>query len=217
MTIEEMEKQLKSFQSDLETTKKDFQIKLDASNKTAEEWKTVAFKKEEEMKQYKEQAEKAEKDKEKAFAENLKRENKLFLENLKKEGRITPALQVLAEKLMESMTSKETIATFEEKDGKKIDHTQLSLFKQMLSSMKKAPIYSSMSRTEDQKPEIPDADGETHFMEVSIGGKKQSLPVDGMELHNEALKYQDEQRAKGKTISYETALIEAEKLMRVAA
>lgn len=208
MTVEELEKQLKSFQSDFESTKKDFTIKLESAKKDAEEWKSVATKKEEELKTFKEKAEAAEKEKEKAYAESRANEDKHFLESLVKEGKITPAMQVTAQKLMESMTSETTVATFDSKDGKKIQHTQRSLFKEFLRSFQKSNAYSILSRAESFSADTPEGGDDTvEFAEIHKDGQIVKAQLDDVDLDKQAKGYQEEMRKVGKDVSYADALI----------
>lgn len=208
MTVEELEKQLKSFQSDFDQTKKDFELKLSSANKEAESWKKVAETKEAEAKAFKEKAETADKEKAKAYAEKRNNEDKAFLETLKKEGRITPAMQEVAAKLMESMTSDETVATFDTKDGKKIQHTQRSLFMDFMKSFQKSNAYTILSRMPEYTPETPDGtQEEVAFAEVHKDGQKVMAHLDDVDLDRQAKAYQEEMRKIGKTIDYSEALI----------
>src|SRR3990167_7864251 len=163
LTLDELTKKFETLTTSVDTMKKDFELKLESAKKDAEQWKTVATQKDEDLKKFKQEAETANKEKEKAYAEKRKQEDKIFLENLKKQGKLTPASQEIATKLMESMTSETVVATFEAKDGKKITHTQLSLFKELLGSLAKSPIFSQMSRTDVAERETPDGDQEKQF------------------------------------------------------
>ena len=214
MTVEELEKQLKSFQSDFESTKKDFALKLESATKDAEQWKSIAAQKEADLKKFQADAEKAQAEAKKTFAESRAKENRLFLDGLKKEGKISPATETLAIKLMESMTQDAVIATFEQKDGKKVEHTQMSLFKEMLSGLAKSPIFREMSRQANARQSVPgEGEEKEAFADIKSAGSTKRLPLEGMETHLKALEYIEEQRKIGKTVSYEEALIQAEKLI----
>lgn len=208
ITIAELAQQLKTFQSDLDQTKKDFELKLNAAKTEAESWKKVAETKEAESKTFKEKAEAAEKEKTKAFAENRKNEDKTFLEGLKKEGRITPAMQEVAEKLMESMTSEDVIATFDMKDGKKVQHTQRSLFMDFVKSFRKSNAYTILSRSPEYTPETPDGtQGEVTIAEIHKDGQKVMARLDDVDLDRQAKAYQEEMRKIGVAVEYSEALI----------
>jgi len=217
MTTEELEKQLKSFQTDLDQTKKDFTIKLETATKDAEQWKSAAFKKDEELKAFKEKAEQAEKDKEKAYAEKRIEEDKHFLEALKKEGKITPAMQETATKLMESMTSETVVATFDMKDGKKVQHTQRSLFKELLKSFQKSNAYSILSRADSYSAETPEGGEESvEFAEIHKDGAVIKAQLDDVDLDKKAKAFQEEMRKIGKDVSYSEALISISKQLKHA-
>ena len=217
-TIEELTKQFEALNTSVSTMKKDFQLQLDSAKKDADSWKSVASQKEEELKQFKEKAELALKERDKAFAESRKQENLSFLESLKKSGKISPAMEDTAAKLMESMTSDVTIHTFEAKDGKKVNHTQLSLFKELLGSLTAAPIFRQMSKTAQIQKETPGSNNgeEKTFTTVKTKAGEVTYEVDGQDLHSAAIQYQEDQRKIGRTVSYAEALIAAEKLMTQA-
>lgn len=211
MTVQELEQQLKKFQDDFDTTRKEFQLKLDNAEKDASKWKKISEDKESETRKFQEEAEKAKKERELALAEARKREVKDFFDRMKKEERITPAQEEMAARLAESMTSETEIATFGEKDGKKVSHTQLSLFKELVASMPKRPRTATLTPGGSFSPPTPEGTGEggTDYQEVWYGGQKVLAQVDDMDLHVKALEYQEAQRAKNVTVSYEDALIEA--------
>lgn len=218
-TIEELTKQFETLNSSVSLMKKDFDLKLESAKKDAESWKTIATQKEEDIKKFKAEADKAIEDKNKAFAESRKQETASFLENLKKAGKISPAMQETATKLMETMNTETVVHTFEAKDGKKVSHTQFSLFKELLSSLSTTPIFRSMTQSGSQTKETPaggDA-SEKSFTVVKTKAGDQTYEVDGQELHAAALQYQEDQRKSGRTVDYASALIEAEKIMKQAA
>lgn len=209
-TIEELSKELEGLSSFVGVMKKDFELKLGAAKTEATEWKTVAEKKEAEAKQFKEAAEKAEQDKIKAYQESRIKEMKSFLEESVKTARITPASKVLAEKLMESMTSDATVHTFEDKDGKKTSHTQFSLFKEFVNSLAKSKVFSTLTpavKQTAQSPIVEEGDKEIHFQEVKKDGATQNLIVDDYEIGVKALDYQAEMLKIGRKIDYADALI----------
>lgn len=217
-TLEELTKQFEALNTNVSTLKKDFELKLESAKKDAEQWKSVATQKDEDLKKFKLDAEKALEEKNKANAELRKQETAVFLETLKKSGKISPAMQETAAKLMESMNSEATVYTFEAKDGKKVNHTQLSLFKELLSSLATTPIFRQMTRTGEPTRETPPGTAsEVTFTTVKTAGGEKEYQVDGQDLHTAALQYQEDQRKTGRTISYADALIAAEQLMKQAA
>lgn len=225
MTLEELQKQMeglkKTFDEKLDLQVKSFQVQLDGEKKQVEQWKTVAQAKEEEARVFAEKAKKADEEKAKAFAEAKKAEMKAFFEQAKKEGRITPALEEIAVKLAESMTSETVIATFEKNDGSKTTHTQMSLFKAFISGLGKTTMFREQSRTpQGVAPATPGSanggDGAVEFAEVIYGGIKKQLPMDGNDLHARAVQFQDAERTAGRSTSYEQALIEVSKQDRMA-
>lgn len=219
MTIDELTKKFETLQTGVDVMKKDFELKLENANKDVATFKAIALKKEDELKEFKEKAELAIKEKDKAFAESRKAENLNFLETLKKDAKISPAMAETAAKLMESMTSEVVVATFDAKDGKKIQHTQLSLFKELLASLSKAPVFRSMSQATVATREIPagtGTEGEKQFVTVKREGGENKYEVDGTELHAAALQFQEDQRKIGRATSYEDALVAAEKILQAA-
>lgn len=218
----DLEKQFAELKEQFSTLKKDYELRLDSAKKEAESWKSTAQQKQDELKKFEADAEKATEEKNKAFAEIRITECKHFLEKLKKDGRISPALEVLAAKLMESMTSDVTVYTSETKDGKKISHSQLSLFKELLSSMAKTPVFRSMTVGGTTGVETPEdsmkgtKSAET-FMKVRTGGEVKTYAVDDVDLDLMAREYIDEQAKLGRKVDYAEALVQAEKLMRQAA
>lgn len=216
MTIEELEKKMKglevSFQEKIELQAKSFNVQLEASKKDGEQWKTVAQAKEEEARQFKEKAEKADAEKAKAFAEAKKAEIKAFFAEAKKDGKITPAMEEVAMKLAESMTSETVIATFDKSDGSKTTHTQLSLFKSFISMLGKTRVFAEHTAGGGAHQATPKAGsgaaGEEQFSEVIYGGVKKPLPMEDTDLHARAVAFQDEARTAGRSVSYEDALCE---------
>lgn len=221
MTLEELQKQMqdlqKNFTEKLELQSKSFQVQIDAAKKDGEQWKTVAQAAEEKAREFAEQAKKAELEKAKAFAEAKKAELAAFFAQVKKEGKITPAMEEIALKLAESMTSETVVATFEKSDGSKTTHTQLSLFKAFISALGKTRVFTEQTpgagaRSAGTPRAVAGANaGEEGFAKVIFGGTLKELPLADGDLHARAVQFQDEARAAGRTMSYEAALIEASK------
>lgn len=218
-TIDEMVKKFETLETSVGNMKKDFELKLDSAKKDAEQWKTVATQKEEDLKKFKADAEKAIEEKNKAFAETRKAENSLFLEGLKKSGKITPAMQETATKLMESMNTEAIVHTFEAKDGRKVNHTQLSLFKELLASLGASPIFRNMTQVTEPQRNTPGAviAEEKVFTTVKTKAGEQTYEVDGQDLHTAAIQHIADQQKVGNTVDYASALIFAEKQMKQAA
>lgn len=216
MDIKELEKQFSELQGQVGLLKKDFELKLAAANGEAEQWKKIAQQKEADALKFQEDAKKAKEAEAKAFAEARAAENKAFLEKLKAEGRITPAMQDVATKLMESMTSQEIVATFDMKDGKKVSHTQFSLFKEFLSSFQKSSVLKGLTPGGGSAVEVPgDGDGtEQQFTEILQGGQKVRVPLDDTNLHMSALEYIEDQKKIGRVVGYADALIEVSKTQK---
>lgn len=213
--------QKKTFEIQMDTMKKDFELKLESAQREADSWKANAQKREDEIKKYQEEATKAKKDAEEALAKSREQENKAFAERLKREGRITAAQEEQVIKLMESLISSDAVATFKEKDGSTRSHTQLSLFKQLLSSLPVRVNYSESTYGVPPAAETPEIDGgekAAQFMEViTKNGGKQTLPVQGVEIAEAAEKYMEEKRKAGIVVSYADALIAVSPRKRVSA
>lgn len=214
MTVEELEKQMKSFKDDFEKTKKDFELKMESARKDAEQWKTIAADKDKELKEFKEKQTAREQEFQASQSAARLAENKSFLDALKKAGKITPAAEVLATKLMESMTQETVVHSYDE-GGKKVTHTQLSLFKEMLKTFSKSSVFTSMTHGSQPTRETPEhEEKEENFTQVIKDGVLKTFKVDGAALDERAKSYQEEKRKNGINIDYATALIEAEKLMK---
>ena len=221
MTIEELEKQMKGLQTTftekLDLQAKNFQVQLDATKKEADQWKTVAQAKEEEARVFAEKAKKADEAAAKSALEAKKGEIKAFFEQAKKDGKITPAMEEIAFKLAESMTSEQVIATFEKSDGSKTTHTQLSLFKSFISALGKTRVFQEHSKSGEALKMTPAAGSfkangdDESTTKVIFGGTLKELPMTDTELHVRAVQFQDEARTAGRVMSYEAALIEASK------
>lgn len=218
-TVEELLKKFETFEKGVETMKKDFELKIESAQKDAASYKAIALQKEEDLKKFKADAEKAIEEKNKAFAETRKAENASFLEGLKKAGKISAAMEVTCVKLMESMNTETIVHTFEAKDGLKVNHTQLSLFKELLSSFGASPIFRNL--THATAPARIAAQGgedkEKVFTTVITKAGAQNYEVDGMDLHALAVQFQEDQRKVGITVDYADALIAAEKQLKQAA
>ncbi len=202
--------QKKTFETQITTMKSDFELKLESAQREVESWKANAQKREEEIKKFQEQAEKSKKEAEAAIAKSREQEIKGFAESLKREGRITPAQEEIVIKLMESMTSDANIHSFKEKDGSTRQHTQLSLFKLLISSLKKSVSYSEESYGVPPAASVPDANADEELPTQRVFSKQggwQNLQVQGLNVADAAEKYMEEQRGKGKFVTYEQALI----------
>lgn len=224
MKIEDVESKLKEiqdkalaqaqeFRSEIDSTKKDFELKIQSADKNAKEYKELAEKREEELRQFKEQFEKDKVEKDKLFKEARENDVKEFVHSLKKNERILPAHEPMVIKLMESMTSESMIMSFKEKDGSERKHSQLSLFKLLLSSLVKGSNFKQFTPTSPQHAETPDNNASTEgleaetFMDVLTEGTVKRMKVDEADLAAKAYEYQAEQTKRGITVSYEDALI----------
>ena len=215
-TIEELSKDFESLESSVSVMKKDFELKLDSAKKDTAEWKSIAEKNAADAKKFKEDAEKAEADKKKAYQEARIKEVKSFLDKAVESARITPAARELAEKLMESMTSDAIVYTFEQKDGSKTTHTQLSLFKEFIASLKQSKVFHTLTTQHTKQaataPLSTDDGGQVRTMAVKKDGATQELIVDDYDLGVQAMEYQQEQRKIGRVIDYGEALIAVAKI-----
>ena len=221
MTVEELEKQLKTFQSDFDQTKKDFELKLGTAKKEADDWRQVAQKKEEEAKKFQEEAEKAEKERKKAEAEARKTEHKAFVDRMKAEGKLVPAQEEASLKLMESLSAEGEIAKFTAKDGSSRSHSQLSLFKEMVENSPKRVSFGYSTRKQgEHSPQLPGegkAEGGEGQIEILHQGKRTMIPLVGADMAARAFEYQAEVRkTQGREIDYGEALIAVEKMERAA-
>lgn len=218
-TVDELMKKFETMETSVANMKKDFELKIESANKDAASYKAIALQKEEDLKKFKADAEKAIEEKNKAFAEARKAENASFLESLKKSGKISPAMQETAAKLMESMNTESIVHTFEAKDGKKVNHTQLSLFKELLSSLGASPIFRNMTQVTAPERTAPGATiaEEKVFTTVKTKAGEQTYEVDGQDLHTAAIQYQADQHKIGITVDYAQALLVAEQQLKQAA
>lgn len=215
MTIEELQKQFETLTGSVDVMKKEFTVKIDAANKNAEEWKKVAESSAAEVKKLQEEAKKAEEGRVKALSEARKAEVKAFIEAAKKDGRITPAQEELIVKLAESLTSENVVATFEDKDGKKIQHTQISLFKEILGALPKAGRMRQLTPSGTGAPAAPgEGEGAAETATMFVDGKRQTVILDDTALDAETKKVIAEYRERKENISYGEAMIIAEKRLR---
>ena len=214
MTVEEVMKKFDDLTVKVDAMKKDYDLKLDSANKEAQSWKKVAEQKQDEIASFKESTEKEIKDREKQFAEMRAAENLKFAEELVAKDVLTPALKDTAVRLMSAMTSEKESISYQEKDGKKVSHTMLSLFKEFISALPKGNRLKAITNRTAPKVEIPSeaktGTEDLRYMEVHRGGKKEMLPVEGDDLHSRALEFQQEQKKIGRVVSYGDALIAAE-------
>ena len=213
MTVEELEKQLKSFQSEFDITKKEFQVKLDSAKKETEEWKAIAEKKETEARQFQESAAKAEKERKAAEAQARENESKAFVESKIRDGKLLPAQREMAISLMRSLAAEGEVIASKDKDGATKAHSQLSLFKEIVSALPKRIEYGSFETKPGEEISAPlpggSDEGETEgVVEVNRGGMKVKLPQTGMDLAAKAFVYQSEFRKKtGRDLDYGEAVI----------
>lgn len=216
MTIAELEKKFSDLTTNVDTMKKDFELKLDAQKKETDSWKTVAENKQKELLSFQETAEKAQKDRDKAYAEARATEIKNFVADLKKSGRLTPAIEEMVLKLMESMTIDTTVISFSQKDGKTVSHSQLSLFKEIFSALPAGNHLRSFSKVGEVSPTLPSqvrttGSDSAEYTEIHRGGEIVRVPVDDGDLHAKALKFIEDQKGLGRVFSYGDALIEVSK------
>ena len=218
MTAQEVEGKLKEFQSNFDSKIKEFEVRNEAANKRADEYKKIAEDKEAEVAKFKEVAQKAENEKKVALEESRKKDISSFVESEKKNARLTPAQAEIATKLMESMTSELEVATFKQKDGKSIVHTQISLMKEFISLLPVSNRFSEISRTFEKTPSIPNGTNEAQvYVEVvQKGSGRIKLPVKDADIAAKIFEYQEEKRKHGVSVSYEDAYIEVDKLSRAA-
>jgi len=208
MDIKELEKKFTELSDNQEKIQKDFTLKLESAQRDAKQFKELAEKREEENRQLKDRAESAEKEKAKAFSESKKAEVKSFVEAQVKAGKIIPAHKEAVVSFMESLTSEGEVASFTDKNGSKVSHSQLSLFKDIISKMKQVvPVNSEFSVHEVVDGEESGDTTEEKFMEVRSEGTIQKLPLQDEALALKAFEYQAEQLKLGRTIDYGEALI----------
>ena len=218
-TLEQLAADMEKLTTTFETKEKEFKVLLQASNDQAAQWKTVAEQSQAKILKLEEDAKKAEANTLKLKTEAIVAENRAFVEAKKKEGILTPAMAIFAESLMGSMTSDAEVVKFTEKDGRAVVHTQLSLFKAFIGTLKKAVSYGPISPGSRQVAGAPVHEaGEVRKMEVTVKSLgRVEATLDDYDLHMKALEFQAERAKSGKTITYEEALIEASKQEKDAA
>lgn len=213
MDPKQVESTLKSFQTQLNSVKiqseamrRDFSDKLKVANTESATLRVLLKKKEDDLKTFQEQAQKDKVEKEKQFKELRTREISDFVESSKKAGKIIPAQEEAVVKLMESMTSEDSIAAFKEKDGSKKSHSQISLFKAFINGLPKRGHLQELTYSQVQEDSSPSDETVTQFMDVKIDGTTISMPVEGQDLDAKAKAFMAEKSKLGITISYADAL-----------
>lgn len=207
--IELLQSQFKELTSSVSTMKKDFELKLETAQKDAKEYKDLAYKREDELRKYKEESEKAAREKEAALAVAQATDIAQFVESKVKAGIIAPARKEAVTAFMKSLTSDTNVIEFSEKDGSKRSHSQLSLFKDLISSMKPVVPMNHEFTVQPGIVEEVEENGESieKFMEVIEEGVKKKFPIKEEDLHNKAVDYQEQQRKLGFNVEYYDALI----------
>lgn len=211
-TPEELEKMFSDLSERQSKAEKDFELQLKSANQNAKEYKELAEKNAEELRKFQVEAEKRDKEHKANLAKSRETEISEFVESNVKAGRIIPALKEKVVAFMKSLTSDGEVLSFEEKDGSKRTHTQISLFKEIISKLKTiVPVASEYTRHDVTSVETPDVEtGETkseHFMEVIHNGSKKQLPVQDFDLAEKAEQYIVDQRKQGREVGYEAALL----------
>lgn len=220
MDVKELEQKFKDLSTQVDTMRKDYDLKLESATKDATQYKELAFKREEELRVFREKSEREKFEAEQRAKEAKKQEIKAFSEALVKEGRITPAQKELVGPLMESMTSDAEIHKFTEKDGAVKSHTQLSLFKAFLASLKKVMSFGEFTPSGKAEIVTPDHVGDEsvqQFMDVKTEGSVKRMPVEDTDLAAKAFQYIEEQSKIGRRIDYYQALIELTPKTKVSA
>lgn len=211
-TIEELEKLFTETQTQVSVMKKDFELKLDSANKTAKEYQELATAREEDLRKYKQEKEATELKHKQDLAKSRETEISEFVEAQCKAGKIIPAFKERLTAFMKSLTSESEVMKFTEADGSTRTHTQISLFKELLSKILKPvmPLEEELSTHEqfsETTEEGEDASKKTHFTEINVGGEKKRVQVDEVDIAAKAYKFQDEQKKLGRDVTYEDALI----------
>lgn len=214
MDIKELEKKFQELSDNQAKMEKDFTLKLDSAQKDTKQYKELAEKREEELRQFKESAEKSERERKQSMIEANKTGIKEFVEAQIKSGRVIPAHKERLISFMETLSSEEQVVKFKEKDGSTSSHTQLSLFKDLISKMKPVvPIGSEFTVDENMESESPSDEIEggemkaEKFMAVRSEGVVHNYPVKDSDIAEKALQYQEDQKKIGRVVSYEEALI----------
>jgi hypothetical protein len=219
--VKELESKFKDMSGQIDTMRKDFELKLDSATKDATQYKELAFKREEELRQVKEKAERDKFEQEQRSKEARKNDIKTFSEALVKDGKLTPAQKEIVVPLMESMTSDSEIHKFIEKDGSVKSHTQLSLLKAFLGTLKKSVSYGEFSPSGTAKIYTPDNavddDSKQTFMDVKKEGSVIRMAVDEADLAAKAYQHIEEQAKAGRRIDYYQALVELSPKQKVSA
>ncbi len=207
---EELEKMFGELAEKQEKSEKEFQLKLDSAEKNAKQYKEIAEKTEEQLRTFKQESEKAAKEQKEALAKKAESEISEFVESQVKAGRILPAFKEKFTAFMKSLTSEQTVLEFTEKNGSKLSHTQISLFKELITKMKPVvPVESELSIYENSEQEQPEGTEEKveTFAEVLDKGQMKRLPIAGQDLAAKASQFVEAQAKLGRVISYGEALI----------
>lgn len=209
---EELEKMFQNLSDKQANSEKEFKQQLEMAQRDTKQFKDLADKNAEELRIFKQDADKRDKEHKEALAKKAEAEVSEFVEAQVKAGRIIPALKEKLVTFMKSLTSETEIMKFTEKNGAVLSHTQISLFKELITSMKPVvPVESEFSIASEEGSEIPDGTEDApvqQFTEILTGGEKKRVPVDGVELAAKAFKYQEEHFKKtGRQIGYDEALI----------
>lgn len=205
-TVEELEKMY----TELDQRQKDTDLKLESAERDAKHYKQLAQTREQELQKFKEQVEQSEKDRKEALSKARDAEVSEFVESKTKAGIIIPAAKEKISKFMRSLDAEKTVVEFSEGDGSKKSHSQLSLFKEIISSMKPViELGTERSFSDTTGADTPDGveGDEPQFQEVRTEGVIKKLPLSDVDLHLKALEYQENQRKIGKSVEYSDALL----------
>lgn len=214
--LQQLTAKFTTLETNFEVEKKQNTLKLEAIEKDRNTWKATAEKNAEELVKFQADAEKARKDAAEASLKAKRAEITSFVSDLKKAGRVTPAIENMVTRLMESLTSDATVIKFEEAGGKKVEHTLYTLFKEIMQNLPKGSHALSFTRREQATKEAPKAGAEGEGRQVKIHREGQEITVEtqGDDLHEAALQYIEEQKALGRAVSYTDALVAAEKFIQ---
>lgn len=209
---EELEKMFSELEERQAKSEKEHKQQLEMAQRDVKQFKEIADKNAEELRKFKLEAEEREKKITEAAAKARETEIAEFVESQVKAGRVLPAFKEKLTAFMKSLTSESTVLEFTEKDGSKRSHTQVSLFKELLTKILKPvmPVdgqeFSVAGESEEEE-----IDGTQQpvqkFAEIIVGGEKKKLPVEGADEAARAYEYQAAQKKLGREVSYEDALI----------
>jgi hypothetical protein len=212
---EELEKMFSEQQNQITSMKKDFELKLESANKNAKEWEEQARTREEDLRKFQEESKKREAEQKEAAAKSSAAEISSFVEAQVKAGRIIPALKEKFVAFMKSLTSEGAVLEFTEANGAKLSHSQISLFKEIISKLKPVvPVAQEYSISGKQTEELPgeaEEPQEQQFMQIRHEGVQKSVPVDDADLASKCYKYMEDNKC-----DYGTALIALSSRNKVA-